>query len=74
MVAGEVVRLEEQEDPAAGLVADAGRLLRRRRLREEQPRPSPGGATTTQRLPSGSGVSATSAKPRASVNQAIASS
>ena len=41
MVAREVVGVEEEEDAPAGLLPDEGRLLGRRRAREQQRRAAP---------------------------------
>ena len=76
IVAPEVVGLEEQEDPPARLVARRGRAVPGcAGLRQQQCRATlPAGATTTQRLPSASGVSSTSRNRSARVKNARASS
>ena len=75
MVAGEIVRLQEQEDAAAGLVADRRDAPRRSSLRRAAgARRRRAGATVTQRLPPPRSVSSSSSKPSFSVYQAIASS
>jgi hypothetical protein len=52
VIAGEVVGMQEQQHPPAGLVADADFLVRCHRLAETRRRPSePGGDMVTQRLP-----------------------
>jgi hypothetical protein len=63
MIAIEIIRCQEQEDPTPGLVTNACQLGR-----TVSPR------TTTQRLPPPSGVSSQSSKSRAPVKKAIASS
>jgi hypothetical protein len=66
MIAIEIIRLREQEDPSPGLVTMratwAGPSARANSRPELAP---PGGRTTTQRLPPPSGVSSQSAKSRA---------
>jgi len=73
VVPPEVVGVEEQEHPPAGLVADPGRLPRGGRLRQQEGGAA-AGRTVTHRLPGASGVSSTTPNPRPSVKNRIASS
>jgi hypothetical protein len=74
MVPAEVIRVEEEEYPAAGLRSNGPSLTLVGGFRKQQAAPArPCGATTTQRLPAPTGVSCTSAKPSFCVKYAMAS-
>jgi hypothetical protein len=75
VVPPEVVGVEEEEDAAAGLIADSVLLFGSEALaRRSVAAPGPSGLRTTQRLPSGIGEFSSSRKPSFCVKKAMASS
>ena len=57
VVGGEIIAVQEEAHPAAGLITDSGRLFGAVGLRQQDLAAPPFGATTTQRLGRPSSVS-----------------